>query len=119
MGATKTGGGCTEWVVLETPKPPRVDDHYRYWTEAPPSLSPRCTYWARQIQRGWRPNRRIRAECYDCSAQWYGIYIWEYINVIQPLIDTYEFDREWRGVVDSTLTINGIARGGIQYRTDL
>lgn len=86
-GAQKTGGMGTKWIELEFPKPPPVRDHYLYWNDAPPAVSARCQYWVRQIERGWRPNRRIRAECYDCSASWYGVYIWEYNNIIQPLID--------------------------------
>lgn len=24
---------------------------------------------------------------YDCSAQYYGVYIWEWLNVLAPLIE--------------------------------
>lgn len=82
--STKTGGQNTTWVDLERPKPPRVDDHYRYWSEPPPERSERCAYWLRQIDRGWRPNRFLRRECCDCSAEWYGVYVWEYLNEISP-----------------------------------
>lgn len=80
----KLGGLGRPRIELDKPKPPRVDDIYRYWGDPPPELSERCQYWVRQIAKGWFPNRRIRAECRDCSAEWYGIYIWEYINVIYP-----------------------------------
>lgn len=83
----KTGGEGTDWVILEKPKPPRVEDHYQYWGEAPPEPSQRCIYWVRQIERGWRPNRRI-PDCYCCGSEWHGVYIWEYLNVIRPLLDT-------------------------------
>jgi hypothetical protein len=73
-------------VELERPKPPRVDDHYRFWGSPPPELSERCRYWLRQIERGWLPNRRISGEGYDASAEWYGIYIWELTEQIWPAI---------------------------------
>lgn len=84
---TKTGGGGGRWVILERPKPPKVSDRYRYWGEQPPELSERCRYWVRQIERGWRPNRLINRHCYDCSADWYGVYIWEYLHAIYPLLN--------------------------------
>lgn len=83
----KTGGWGGLWVVLEKPKPPRVDDVELYWAEGGPAvLSARCAYWVRQIQAGWRPSRRIGGEGYYGSAEWYGIYIGEYVTVIQPLL---------------------------------
>ncbi|MFD9992073.1 hypothetical protein ACFWXT_29635 [Bacillus cereus] len=82
----KTGSEGRAWVVLEAPKPARVADRYLYWTDRPPVPSARCRYWARQIKRGWLPNRRLSAECYDCSAAWFGIYLWEYLHVLYPLI---------------------------------
>lgn len=80
----KTGGGGVAWVAIESPKPSRVDDRYRYWGNEPPELSERCRYWLRQIERGWRPNRRISIEGYDASAEWYGVYIWEYLYILRP-----------------------------------
>ena len=82
----KTGGMGGVWVAYGSPKPPPVADHYAYWSEAPPEQSARCTWWLRQIDLGWRPNRRIRAENYDSSAAWYGVYIWEYLRVIAPAL---------------------------------
>lgn len=86
----KTGGWGGPWVELERPKPPPVEDRYRYWLEAPPELSERCRYWLRQIERGWRPNRHISREGYDSSAQWYGVYIYEYTRVIYPALYALE-----------------------------
>lgn len=86
----KTGGGNTDWVEYDSPKPPPVDDSYRYWGDAPPELSDRCLWWVRQISRGWQPNKHIRRECRDCSAQWYGVYLWEFINVIYPALKDME-----------------------------
>ncbi|MBB3041188.1 hypothetical protein [Nocardioides soli] len=84
----KTGGGGGKWVAYDSPKPPAVADHYAFWGDAPPTRSERCAWWVRQIERGWRPNRRIAGECYDCSAEWYGVYIWEYLNVIAPALSS-------------------------------
>jgi hypothetical protein len=82
MGKTGTGG--SPWVVLETPRPPRVADHYAFWRDPPPMMSARCWWWLRQIQRGWRPPRRVRYMGYDSTAQWYGVFMWEYLNLIYP-----------------------------------
>lgn len=83
----KTGGGGGPWVPLERPKPARVADHYAYWLEKPPAESERWAYWLRQIERGWRPSRSIWQLGYDSSTQWYGVWIWEYLNRIYPALD--------------------------------
>jgi len=57
-----------------------------YWTSPPPEPSQRCDIWVAKIKAGWRPNRRIRQMGYYEGAEFYGVYIWEYSNVIQPLI---------------------------------
>lgn len=79
----KTGGWGLPWVTLESPKPPRVD-RYAYWGTAPDEPSPRCVFWLRQIGRGWRPNCHIQRMGYDESAEWYGVFMWEYLNVLAP-----------------------------------
>jgi hypothetical protein len=61
-------------------KPPAVDDIYRYWSDQPPDRSERCAYWLAQIDKGWLPNKRLRAECRDCSASILGVYLWEYLH---------------------------------------
>lgn len=81
----KTGTLGRPWVELP-PKPTAVVDRYRYWTDRPPLLSDRCVYWLEQIERGWLPSRRVRREGYDSSAEWYGVWIWEYLNVIAPAL---------------------------------
>lgn len=86
MSPARTGGGGGVWVGIESPKPPKVTDRYRYWSDPPPEQSERCRYWLRQIERGWRPNKHIAREGYDTSAEWYGVYIWEYLNVIHPAL---------------------------------
>lgn len=83
----KTGSEGRAWVELEHPKPDPVADRYEYWLKPPPSPSQACQYWARQIERGWLPNRRISSYGYDTSAQWYGVWIWEYLNVLYPMIN--------------------------------
>lgn len=66
-------------------KPPAVEDVELFWSRPPKERSPRCAYWVQRIGEGWSPNRRIRAEGYYSSAEFYGVYIWEYTNVILPL----------------------------------
>jgi hypothetical protein len=77
-------------VELERPKPPRVRDEQGYWTRQPPVLSARCTYWVRQILRGWRPPRRVACLGYHGATVWYGAYLWEYLNVLFPLLHALE-----------------------------
>ena len=85
VGGGKTGGLGGPRVVLG-PKPPRVEDRYRYWVEAPPELSARCRFWLDAIERGFRPNRRWRQEDYDTSAGLFGVYVWEYLHVLWPAL---------------------------------
>lgn len=91
MGAL--GGDGAPRVKLPS-KPSKVANHYDYWAEAPEDLSPRCAYWVLQIGNGFRPNRRWQMEGYDTSAQLYGVYIWEYLHVIYPLLDGLK-DKPW------------------------
>lgn len=68
--------------------PPRVADVEEYWTTHPPvGPSPRCIAWVQRIRDGWRPNRRITSLGYYTSAEFFGVYIWEYLNVIYPMLD--------------------------------
>lgn len=82
----KTGGMNTRWVEFDGPKPPAVEDHYAHWNDPLPVRSERCRWWEHQIARGWRPNKYLRREGYDTSSQRYGVYIWEYINVLAPTL---------------------------------
>ena len=68
------------------PMPPRVPDYYAYWTDPPPELSARCRAWAVRIEQGWRRNKRVHSMGYDESAAYFGVYIWEYLHVILPLL---------------------------------
>lgn len=89
MKPGRTGSEGRPWVQLEKPKPPRIpDDEERYWGQPPPTPSERCVYWVRQIERGWLPNRHISMNGYHTSAIWYGVYIWEYLNILYPLIES-------------------------------
>ena len=81
------------WVAYDSPKPAAVPDPDTYWNDPPPTQSARCDWWVRQIERGWLPNRRIRAEGYYSAAGWYGVYIWEYRNVITLAIDAQAASR--------------------------
>lgn len=63
-------------------------DPEKYWTEQPPEPSPRLAEWLRRINDGWRPNRRIQNMGFEEAAAFYGVYIWEYFNVIRPALKT-------------------------------
>ncbi len=69
-----------------THPPARVDNVESYWTRPPPDPSRKCVWWQHRIRLGWRPNRRIRSLGYYSAAEFYGVYIWEYLNVICPLL---------------------------------
>lgn len=84
---SRTGSEGRPWVVLDRPKPPAVADETRFWRDPPSERSVACKYWARQISRGWLPNRRISRMGYSVAAQWYGVYIWEYLHVLYPMIE--------------------------------
>ena len=68
--------------------PPRIKgvDVMLCWSEPPPELSERCRWWVRRIKAGWTGNRRTASMGYHVAAEYYGVYIWEYLNVISPLL---------------------------------
>ncbi|WP_157556807.1 hypothetical protein [Nocardia acidivorans] len=84
---SRTGSEGGSWIILDRPKPPAVDDATRYWRDPPPERSVACEYWARQIERGWLPNRRIGRMGYHVATEWFGVYIWEYLHVLYPMIE--------------------------------
>jgi hypothetical protein len=43
----------------------------------------------------WRPNKYLRAEGYYGAAAWLGVYIWEWINLLRPLLAELE-ENNWR-----------------------
>lgn len=62
-------------------------DETLYWLSPPPEPSPRLALWLVKINHGWRPNKRIRGLGYHEASNFYGVYIWEYLNVIRPLLE--------------------------------
>lgn len=70
--------------------PSRVDSVTAYWTEPPPETSQRCLLWQKRIRAGWRPNRRIRGLGYHEKAEFFGVYIWEYLNVLSPMLSRFD-----------------------------
>lgn len=83
----KTGGCGSTWTEYSRPKPPAVKDEYAYWRDPPPQPSERCAWWAEQIARGWLPNRRWRTMGWSSAMTAYGVYAWEYLHVLSPLVD--------------------------------
>lgn len=68
-------------------KPPAVDDIQTFWSEPPPDLSPRVEYWLKRLVDGtWKPNRIYNTQGYYGRAQWLGVYLWEYFNIIYPVL---------------------------------
>jgi hypothetical protein len=77
-------------------RPPPVEDPFRYSSEPPPEMwSPRLQYWV--LRRSlfsptmfgkdrWRPNRHIRRLNDVDSARRYGIYVWEWVNMLGPIL---------------------------------
>lgn len=70
--------------------PPRVPDVTDYWQHPPPAQSDRCSWWLKRIRGGWRRNRRIHAMGYHEAAEYFGVYIWEWLRVISPLLTELE-----------------------------
>lgn len=66
--------------------PPRVNSIEEYWGEDAPVMSARCAYWMQRIAGGWRPSKRIRSLGYYGSADYFGVYISEWLNVLSPMI---------------------------------
>lgn len=67
--------------------PPRVADRYRYWTDPPPARSDRCRAWEARIRHGWRMPKWVQGKGYDPMAGYFGVYVWEWLNVLSPLYD--------------------------------
>jgi len=77
----------TRYGVAYWEPPPRVGNIETYWDAAPPELSDRCNWWVERIQGGWRRNRRLRGLGYHEACEYYGVYLWEYLNILSPLFD--------------------------------
>lgn len=69
----------------EPPAPPRIKDVERYWQEPPPEQSERCLWWVERFASGWRLNRRVGSMGYHERAEYYGVYVWELLNVLSPI----------------------------------
>ena len=69
-----------------------VEDIQQYWMESPPEISDRCKEWIELINNGWRPNRRVGKMGYYSASTFYGIYIWEYCNIIYQML--YEMEKK-------------------------
>ena len=73
-------------------KPPAVDpDAFRL---TPPLIpSPRLAYWLRRLDEdSWRPNKYFHRG-YEGDARWCGVYIWEWLNVLSPVITAERWTR--------------------------
>lgn len=67
--------------------PPRViSELYPSFGGPPPERSARCTWWCGRIEAGWRPNSRIQTMDPDTAAGYFGVYDWEYIHVLYPMM---------------------------------
>lgn len=95
---------------LDVPRkmPPKVD-RYEHWVSAPPKPSERLLCWIERFIEGWRPNRRISSMGYDSSAEWYGVFMWEYLCIIWPLSDasvdrndSYSYPDEWAELLEDS-----------------
>lgn len=69
--------------------PSRVLDIELYWVNSPLFLSQRCLHWLRRFEEGWVRNRRVTALGYYCSAEFFGVYIWEYLHILYPVLSAY------------------------------
>ncbi len=68
-------------------RPRAVEDVEQFWIEPPLFRSSRCEWWVKKIEAGWRPNRRISMMGYYESARFFGVFIWEYLHVIAPMLE--------------------------------
>lgn len=65
-------------------------DVTEFWSEAPPEPSAGLKKWLGRIETGWKPNKRIRSMGYHESSEFFRIYIWEYLNVLRPILAKQE-----------------------------
>lgn len=62
--------------------------------DRPPAPSPRLAWWLyRVVWEDWRPNRRLHQLGRDESAEFFGITVWEYCNVLYPVL-AWQDDRD-------------------------
>lgn len=72
-------------ILIGVLSSPRVDDQYAYWGEAPPEPSERLIEWLERFAKGWRRNRRLQSLGAEAAAKWFGVYQWEWTNVLWPI----------------------------------
>lgn len=73
---------------------PHAVDPWTFWDGPPPSPSPRLAYWLRRLDEdSWHPNKYFCRESYDTRARWLGVYLWEYLHVISPVLDADAWSR--------------------------
>ncbi len=73
--------------------PARVTNPYAYFAEQPPCPSARLLYWKKRIRAGWRQNSRIKRLGYSEAARYFGVYVWEWLHVLSPLLAHTEATR--------------------------
>lgn len=73
-------------IMMKPAAPPRVPtaDQQEFWTKPPPEPSARLGWWLDRIAAGWVGNKRVRIMGYDAAASYFGVYYWEYLNVLSP-----------------------------------
>jgi hypothetical protein len=67
-------------------------DVTQYWSSPPPESSPRLGHWLKRIKNGFRPNKRLRSLGYHGRAEFYGVYIWEQLNVLDKALSQRPLD---------------------------
>ena len=67
--------------------PPRVANIEAYWLDPPPEPSPRLKWWLARIAVGWRGNRRVLSQGYYSCAEYFGVYLWEWLNVLSSALE--------------------------------
>lgn len=69
---------------MKPPAPARARNIEEYWTDRPPEPSARLMWWLTRIDAGWRPNARTATLGYYSQAEYFGVYLWEWLNVLYP-----------------------------------
>jgi hypothetical protein len=63
---------------------------YEFWTNPPPTMSARCSWWVDRVRGGFRRNKRLKVMDYSDSAAFFGVYVWEWLNVLWPMFYSLE-----------------------------
>ncbi len=75
------------WDRVKMPPVPKDFDIYKYTNVPPPVNSPRLLPWIKRIQMGWSFPKHVKYEGYSTKTQYFGVYVWEYQNVLSPMFD--------------------------------